>query len=219
MTTKKKSAESDLLRLYDIALTNGESNPEINTIMAGLGYDSESLVVGKELLKKTQAVYKVSKAEKEKLAAASVDLKSKRIALNLNYEEDRLKARVVFKRDKLTSDKLAISGKLLRTYGPWIDKATKFYEELAANPDILQKLSRLGIKEENIHLGLEKVAEVVAARAVYTNLKGESQKSTKLKEAAFVPLKEWMSDFYAVAKIAFKDQPQQVESLGKIVKG
>jgi hypothetical protein len=218
MTRKRKTAEGDLLRQYHISLTNGESNPEINKTMAGLGYDSESLAIGKELLDKTEAVYKVTKTEKEKLAAASDVLTIKRAALNLIYDEDRKKAKVVFKRDKLTSDKLAISGKLATTYGMWIDKATKYYEELAANPDILQKLFRIDIKDEDVNLGLEKVTEVVAARVAYTNLKGESQKTTKLKEASFITLNDWMSDFYAVARIAFKDQPQQMESLGKIVK-
>jgi len=47
---------------------------------------------------------------------------------------------------------------------------------------------------------------------------GESQDATKIKDAAFVKMDDWMSEFYAVAKIALEDNPQLLESLGKLVR-
>jgi hypothetical protein len=54
--------------------------------------------------------------------------------------------------------------------------------------------------------------------ADYLREKGESQDSTKAKDAAFAKLDDWMSEFYAVAKIALEDNPQLLESLGKFVR-
>ncbi|NLT49572.1 MAG: hypothetical protein GXX85_01480, partial [Ignavibacteria bacterium] len=47
---------------------------------------------------------------------------------------------------------------------------------------------------------------------------GESEDATKEKDAAFAKMDKWMSDFYAVARIALEDKPQLLEALGKIVK-
>jgi hypothetical protein len=47
---------------------------------------------------------------------------------------------------------------------------------------------------------------------------GESQEATRGKDKALAELEEWMSDFYAVARIAMEDQPQLLESLGLLVR-
>ncbi len=56
------------------------------------------------------------------------------------------------------------------------------------------------------------------ARAVYLKEKGESQDATKIKDAAIAKLDDWMSEFYAVAKIGLEDNPQLLEVLGKTVR-
>ena len=53
---------------------------------------------------------------------------------------------------------------------------------------------------------------------MYLREKGESQDATKLKDAPFIELEDWMREFYTVAKIALKDNPQLLESLGKFVR-
>ena len=62
------------------------------------------------------------------------------------------------------------------------------------------------------------ITDLEAARAEYLREKGESQDSTKIKDAAFAKIDDWMSEFYAVAKIALEDNPQLLESLGKLVR-
>ena len=53
---------------------------------------------------------------------------------------------------------------------------------------------------------------------MYLKEKGESQDATKIKDEVFAKLDDWMSEFYAVAKIALEDNPQLLESLGKLVR-
>ena len=62
------------------------------------------------------------------------------------------------------------------------------------------------------------IGDLEAARAEYLREKGESQDATKEKDAAFAKMDDWMSEFYAVAKIALEDKPQLLESLGKFVR-
>ena len=62
------------------------------------------------------------------------------------------------------------------------------------------------------------IADLEAARSEYLKEKGESQDSTKAKEAAFANIDDWMSEFYAVARIGLEDNPQLLEALGKTVR-
>jgi len=55
-------------------------------------------------------------------------------------------------------------------------------------------------------------------RAIYLREKGESEDATQKKDKAFAEIDRWMSDFYAVARIALEDRPQLLEALGKVVK-
>ena len=61
-------------------------------------------------------------------------------------------------------------------------------------------------------------ALVRQARADYLREKGESQDATKQKDAAFRAIETWLSDFFAVARIALEDNPQLLEALTKIVR-
>ncbi len=80
-------------------------------------------------------------------------------------------------------------------------------------------MARLAITPEQLTAGKTLLTELETARAEYLKEKGESQEATKIKDAAFAKMDDWMSEFYAVARIALEDKPQLLEALGKVVKG
>ena len=113
---------------------------------------------------------------------------------------------------------MAISGSLPRTYIKWLEVVKKFYSVSISDTAIQSKIARLKINPEDLNAANDMISDLEAARALYLKEKGESQDSTKLKDAAFDKLDDWMSEFYAVAKIGLEDNPQLLESLGKVVK-
>ncbi|MBR8536871.1 hypothetical protein KDU71_14950 [Carboxylicivirga sediminis] len=46
----------------------------------------------------------------------------------------------------------------------------------------------------------------------------ESQAATQTKNDAIITLKDWMDDFYSIAKVALYNQPQLLEALGIFVR-
>ena len=80
------------------------------------------------------------------------------------------------------------------------------------------KLNTLMFAIEQLNDTIQLIATLEAARSKYLREKGESQDATKLKDKAFGEIDEWMSEFYAVAKIALEENPQLLESLGKFVR-
>jgi len=65
---------------------------------------------------------------------------------------------------------------------------------------------------------LDLVGEVETARGQYIAERGESQEATLEKDQAFAQIDDWMSDFFAVDKLALEEKPQLLESLGKLVR-
>ena len=77
---------------------------------------------------------------------------------------------------------------------------------------------RLKITPEDISGTITLINNLEEARATYLREKGESQDATKAKDKAFAEIDDWISEFYAVAKIALEDNLQLLESIGKFVR-
>ena len=218
MATRPKNSEADTLELYRVALENAETQSEIATVMAELGYDSAKITEGKTLLTETRSAYDFNKTEDDETSAASAAFSDKKAELEKVFKMQRKKAKVIFRNDSLTADKLAISGEMPRTYIKWLEAAKKFYSVASADTDIQSKLARLKISADDLAAANTAISGLEAARAEYLKEKGESQDATKAKDSAFAKMDDWMSEFYAVARIGLEDNPQLLEALGKIVR-
>ena len=219
MASRTKLTDASTLELYRVALENAETQSEIAAIMAELGYDSTVIGAGKTLLAETRTAYDANKTEDDETSAAYADFSSKKEQLEDTFNIHRKKAKVVFRNDSLTADKLAISGAMPRSYMKWLEAARKFYSVASTDTAIQGKLARLKISAEDLTAANTLITDLEAARAEYLKEKGESQDSTKIKDAAFAKIDDWMSEFYAVAKIGLEDNPQLLEALGKTVRG
>ena len=218
MATKRTLTEAETLEQYRVSLDNAENQSEIATIMTEFGYDSETIGQGKALLAETRQAYAANKTEDDETSAAYNSFSNLKDQLAETYSLHRKKAKVVFRNDSLTMDKLAVSGSVPKAYVKWLETAKKFYSVASTDTDLQSKLARLKITTDDLTAASTLISNLEAARADYLREKGESQDSTKIKDAAFGKIDDWMSEFYAVAKIALEDNPQLLESLGKLVR-
>jgi hypothetical protein len=218
MASRTKLTDAETLEQYRIALDNAESQAEIAAIMAELGFDSTVIAEGKAILAETRSAYDLNKTEDDETSAAYADFSSKKEQLEDTFTLHRKKAKVVFRNDSLTADKLAISGAMPRTYMKWLEAAKKFYSVAIADSAIQGKLVRLKITKKDLNDAEKLITALEAARSEYLKEKGESQDATKAKDSAFAKIDDWMSEFYAVAKIGLEDNPQLLEALGKTVR-
>lgn len=113
-------------------------------------------------------------------------------------------------------DKLTISGSLPQAYIKWLKKSKEFYSVAIADTAIQTSLSRMKITADDLNTTSTLINDM--ERALYMKEKGESHVAIKIKDAVFGKLDDWMSEFYAVAKIALEDNPQLLESFGKLVR-
>lgn len=218
MANRPNSSEAQILEQYRVSFENVENQSEIAAIMAEFGYDETMLTEGKSLFTKTQEAYNSNKTEDDETSEAYNKFIALKEKLSTIYMLHRKKGKVVFRKDETSLNNLGLKGSLPRVYVKWLETVKKFYRVALSSSDIQTKLTRLKVTPEELTATNLKVQELETARAEYLREKGESQDATKLKDAAFIELDDWMNEFYAVAKIALEDNPQLLESLGKFVR-
>ena len=218
MATKRTLSEAETLEQYRVALENTESQTEIATIMAEFGYDETLLTEGKTLLTKTREAFDVNKKEDDETTESYSNFTSLKENLAKTYSLHRKKAKVIFRKEPTILSRLALTGSLPSAYIKWLETVKKFYAVASEDTAIQTKLVRLKITLEEINGTTALITNLEEARATYLREKGESQDATKAKDKAFAEIDDWMSEFYAVAKIALEDNPQLLESIGKFVR-
>lgn len=218
MATRTKLTEAESLEMYRVSLENATKQPQIQAILTKLGYDTAVIEEGKALLSQTRKAYDFNRIEDDETSAAYAHFSKLKEELEDLFNIHRKIAKVIFRKDPVTADQLSISGPIPRTYMKWLESAKIFYGVAATDQDVLNKLGRLKLGAADIGTGNTLINELEMARTEYLREKGESQDATKLKDAAFSKIRDWMSDFYEVAKIGLEDNPQLLESLGKMVR-
>uniref|UniRef100_UPI003566645D hypothetical protein n=1 Tax=Ancylomarina sp. TaxID=1970196 RepID=UPI003566645D len=178
----------------------------------------EVIEEGKTILAATRQAYDGNKTEDDETTAAYAAFYNTKIELEDIFNIHRKKAKVVFRNDPLILDKLAISGAMPRTYIKWVEAAKKFYSVALADAGIQAKLIRLKVTLEDLTAANTIITDLEKARSLYLQEESESQEATRTKDEAFYRIDDWMSEFYAVARIGLEDKPQLLEALGKIVR-
>ncbi len=79
---------------------------------------------------------------------------------------------------------------------------------------MLAELAVFGMDELTLQGGADAIDAVYAARNVREDEQGEAQTTTESRDAALAVMDAWMGAFTRVARVAFEDDPQQLERLG-----
>ncbi|MHB0755157.1 PQLLE family protein [Polaribacter sp. M15] len=218
MALKNTRSQTEILESCKIALHNVETNSVIQPLMEALGYNTAKIDQGKALLTTAKTLYISNREQEDAKGRAYQKFENQRNTIDSAYSLDRKKAKIVFKDNLTVFKELGLKGGLPRSYVKWLETISLFYNTLNNQPDVLSKLATLQVTPTHVTEMLTALDTLENARAAYIQAKGNAQNATKTKNKAFKDLEKWMSNFYAVAKIALAQEPQLLESLGKLVK-
>ncbi len=218
MARTKRKTEDQLIEQYRVSLANVESQPKVASTMAEYGFDLPVISKGRELLDSTIKAFDFNKQEKNETIQARADFDAKVQLMTQKYASHRRKAKVAFRNDEVVLDQLGLSGRYYRAYIKWIVSMKTFYNGVQSNPVHLEKLLVFKITEEEVASCITEIIALETTRSIYLREIGETQESTLEKDDTLEKLEEWMSDFYAVARIAMEDKPQLLETLGLVVR-
>ena len=196
-----------------IALDNSQSDPILQEMMAAYGYDAARLQEGRTLLEAARNAQAACAAEYGDQYAATDELSEALEEAQQTYMRHLQVARIAFSDDREVRRALELDGRRKQTLGGWLKQARLFYKNALVDAEAQAALEQFGVTREDLLNTQAKVEAVETANAAQEREKGEAQKATEKRDLAVDALDAWMSDFRAIARIAFEEDPQQLEKL------
>jgi hypothetical protein len=218
MKKVKNLTEAEKLSMYQVTLLNAKTSEKFSIPLTEVGYSSDSIEEGIKLWETARKAVSECNPKKSRRYEMHKVFHLLKAELDEKFQVDWKKSRIIFKSDIVAQDKLGLKKPYYKTYVKQIEQARLFYTELSNNPDLTARLSKRNYSSEETEARLSKISEIEVARAAYIYEKGISQNATNKKSEAFKILDTWMNEFFSLAKIAFRKEPQLMESLDVVVK-
>ena len=218
MGSKFNETESKFMEKTRTALANSSGNAEIKTLLARCGFGEAEHAVGQKKYDNTFFLWENHKREGADKAAASAEYDAQKNDVADVLKRHRDNARELFRKDPVYLMELGVQGAFPSKYNELFDAVSRFYNCIKTNDKIQQRMARINITTEVADTQLKALAVLKNLRSKLDSETAESHDATVTKNSALIDLKEWMDEFYSIARIALYDHPQLLEALGLSVR-
>ncbi|WPP50687.1 hypothetical protein [Catalinimonas niigatensis] len=213
----KNNSNALISKLFATASTyieNATAQPEILKKLGLQGFGQKRLQEGSALKNYAMMMHSQKTeryGEKQTLAA---QLKENEQQARETFMEHVGIVKFAFRKDPLTLSQFNVE-KVSKRINEWPMQASYFYDKISA---FVAPLTPYGLTAEALAQGQAMVEAVASIRNQRMLRKGEAEEATRLRDQSIKDLKAWMSEFRIMAKLALKDSPQLLESLGIVMK-
>lgn len=191
------------------------AHPELIKATEPFGYNKKSFVKGKAKLENTRLLFNTKDECYKEKKRATQELKSARYELRQTYLRHAGMLRAYYRQNASELEQLGVNQSTPAALDPFLTRAQRFY---ASVQTLMENAIGFPFMEEEVTRAQAMIRAISEARVRQFSKKGAAQRTTQLQNEALKDLRQWVRDFLTVAKIAFRDDPQQMEMLGIIVK-
>jgi hypothetical protein len=117
--------------------------------------------------------------------------------------------------DKPTLTVLGLVGPEPRATGEFLKAAFHLFD---AAPQVPALNERFGYNAEKLAAERAKISALQTADQEQGSLMGAAQKATQIQQAAFEALEDWLAEYLKIAKVALREDPQQLEKIGVVAR-
>ena len=199
------------------ALTNLQSDSELNTPMSDFGYNAAKVTGIVTLYNTANTAHLAQKTEYAEQFGATAAYETARTAAHTAYMRHLTLARIVYKNNIARTHQLGLQGERRQSYAGWKAQADQFYAAAIADTAIQTDLATLGVTLTALQDAKALVDSADGAWHTQKKEKGEAQEATQTRDEALDKLQDAFSDLIAVARVAFADDAQKLERLGIVV--
>ncbi|NIM13698.1 MAG: hypothetical protein GTO45_16615 [Candidatus Aminicenantes bacterium] len=213
---KKKRSIAEKMGSTRVLLENVVAD-DIKSVLLNFGYDDASFDFGKQLFTTGDSLIQKRKElfGDQLIATRKLNAKEKEA---YNYYMDNVKlSKVALTGFDGMMAKLGILGDRDDSFEGWVSQARQYYKNAQNDPNILQKLTKVGLTLEKLQAGDQLLDQLEKLKSEREDAKGKAQTATKDRDKALDDLFAWASALKQVCRVAFKDNLQILERLGILV--
>ena len=208
------SIDSRLSFAYN-AISNALRNDDIKKAMLEYGYDDASIKSGRTLYEEAHILHSIQLREYGDQLFVTNDLIQAKAEANIIYVRHLKLARIALRDSYELSEVICLNDKTSFSLFGWLDQVNSFYKKINhSSPQVALLLKNIGLTEEKLKIGLQKVKAVETKLDKQLKKDGEAHKSTKKRDNAFDVMNDWVTDFMEIASIALESRPESLEILG-----
>lgn len=197
-----------------IALTNAQSNLELQGTLALLGYGPERIQQGLVLYQSLVDLVRESAEARQAKVASTQAFYDAWSTARLLYSRDLEIMRVVLRNQIDQSYYLQLPGKRNTSFAGWFAQAQRLYQALQDNERLLVLLASSGINTGRVAEGFQALENVSRARAVQSEQEGVTQVLVQRRNEARKQLNAWIALFGISLRKALANTPGQLAMLG-----
>jgi hypothetical protein len=217
---KKKSYYETMearIKTNRVTMDLSKEDTTLHGPLALYGYDQTRILAGDEKVALAEETYHLQKRAYEDQYNATLDFEKAWEEADAYYMRMRKVALVAFKDNEAARNHLLLSDHHARSFEQWLPEAIHFYQNALNTPKIIEGFAAFNVTAETLQQGLDLVENAREKDKIQEKLKSEAQNATKVRDAAFDDMDNWMADFLNIARIAFADNSQQLEKFGIVV--
>ena len=206
----KVRAIDDLLKASRLSVNNTLADKQAQQALAKYGFTPKDIKEGKGLLTNCTKQCRAQEQHYETQWALNHRIKDELKTTRAQFVEHVKVARFVFRKDAPVLHQLNVQ-RLERNENAWLKQANAFYERITPHAT---RLAPQGVTPDELAQNQAALQAIVALREEQARIKGDAEDATQRKKQAQQELREWLSEFRKVARLAFKKSPQKLEAFG-----
>lgn len=204
---------TELFESVQVTVDHLTADESLQGKMNVYGFTADRVQEGNTLLTNARQLHSTQVQHYDASRQLSAQIKHDREAALENFKEHAAMARIVFRKEPVILQELGID-KFNTTGWLWINNALAFYTK---GINYLDRLQAFGVTEPTLQQNKAAIEALVSLKGQRLKKKGEAENSTYLRDESIRALRAWYGEFRKLARIAFKETPQELESFGIVV--
>jgi len=181
------------------------------------GYTDEVLAEGQELLADTENLFTEQANEYTESYEAQEAFENIRSEVEDEFHTLYHVTKIALRKHTSMNSVLPPSSDTV-PYKNWIATTEKFYNSLAGSSTALNIVAKRGISAEQVQNAITRLNHMETVRLKRDVENGQAQTKTGERNEKLEELHLYCADLRDIAKVAFKDAPQNLEQLGLIIR-
>ncbi len=211
-TQSKAESTESFLSDVNIMIKNAKL-PEIEAELDKLNAGGELINTGSNLLTEVLSLQALQQRLLGKYNTSAERFKALKDKALDTYKDYYRIAKLLFENDKTRINALHLEGKRESSVQGFSKQAEQFYQNALSNPETLGQFMTYNITEEMLKNSYEEFKFLADLNAAKRSEKVEASNSTKKRDEKLIELREWVSKFKTLAKIALKDKEYLLDKL------
>jgi len=195
------------------AYTNTSGNPQIGDVMIRYGYDRAKMDIFRNLLSEAEEANVLQTREYGDRIEAYTDFNKYFDIIKSEYSNMRKFLRIACKRDKDKLVKLQVAEAKKQTIGGLLEQINICYQNVLADSEVLQQLSKIGISELDVVAYKNNYGTTSHLYDIYFKENSEAADATRIRDEKMEALNDFLSDFFILARIAFASKPDLLKQI------